>query len=88
LNVSPLLLKLVALSSAALIASCQTKPIKIQTTVSAECKTIPEVDFAWPASCKFGEPCPDPENKFDTEETVKKIMADNAAKKSLCEKET
>jgi len=65
--------------------SCQSKPVVIQTTVSAECKTIPPLAYAWPAHCEFGKPCPEADgNRFDTEETVRAIMADNAAKAALC----
>lgn len=70
------------------MCSCQTKPVVIQTTVSAECKTIPPLSYAWPANCEFGKPCPDADpdhpNQFDTEKSVKDIMADNAAKAALC----
>lgn len=88
MNVSSTLLKLAVLLSALLIASCQTKPVVIRTTVSAECKTIPPLTYAWPAQCEFGKPCADGEgNAYDTEATTKAIMADNAAKAALCPKE-
>lgn len=88
MNVSSTLLRLALLSSVLLIASCQTKPVVIQTTVSAECKTIPPLSYAWPPHCEFGKPCPDSAgNAYDTETTAKAIMADNAAKAALCPKE-
>lgn len=60
--------------------SCASKPTKIQTTVSAECKTLPPITYAYDAVlCAT-----DPENKCDSWETVKRIMADNAAKAALC----
>jgi hypothetical protein len=64
------------------MTSCASKPVKIQTTVSAECKTIPPITYAYSeVLCAT-----DPQNQCDTWETVKKIMADNAAKASLCAK--
>lgn len=64
------------------MTSCASKPVQIQTTVSAECKTLPPITYAYDeALCAS-----DPTNRCDSWETVKRIMADNAAKAALCTK--
>lgn len=76
---------LALLLSGLLMASCQTKPITILTTVSAECNALHPRTFAWPANCEFGKPCPDTAaNAYDTERTAREAMADNAALKEIC----
>lgn len=76
--------KPLALSGIALLiltmSSCANSGPTIRT-IASECGDLQEITYAWDVTCVTA----DPQNRCDSEETIRQIEAYNAYLKGLCQ---